>query len=72
MDEADRAQAINERELASILARRKPASMRALATHTDCVRCGDEIPEARRTALPNATRCVNCQTQHEKHYAAEL
>ncbi|HEY0436413.1 MAG TPA: DksA/TraR family C4-type zinc finger protein [Phenylobacterium sp.] len=27
----------------------------------DCVECGDEIPEARRRALPGATTCVKCQ-----------
>jgi phage/conjugal plasmid C-4 type zinc finger TraR family protein len=28
----------------------------------DCVECGDEIPEARRRALPGATTCVKCQS----------
>lgn len=27
-----------------------------------CVECGDEIPEARRMALPGATTCVACQS----------
>jgi phage/conjugal plasmid C-4 type zinc finger TraR family protein len=26
-----------------------------------CVECGDEIPEARRRALPGARTCVRCQ-----------
>jgi phage/conjugal plasmid C-4 type zinc finger TraR family protein len=30
------------------------------ATH--CVECGDEIPQARRRALPGATTCVHCQS----------
>lgn len=25
-----------------------------------CVKCGNEIPEARLKALPNAKTCVNC------------
>jgi phage/conjugal plasmid C-4 type zinc finger TraR family protein len=29
---------------------------------TECVECGDEIPEARRRALPGATTCVACQS----------
>ena len=29
---------------------------------THCVECGDEIPEARRRALPGATTCVHCQS----------
>ncbi len=27
-----------------------------------CVECGDDIPEARRKALPGVTRCVTCQS----------
>lgn len=27
-----------------------------------CVECGDEIPEARRRALPGARTCVQCQS----------
>jgi DnaK suppressor protein len=30
-----------------------------------CAECGDEIPEARLTALPFATRCRDCQEKHE-------
>jgi phage/conjugal plasmid C-4 type zinc finger TraR family protein len=28
----------------------------------DCQVCGDEIPEARRLAMPGARTCVNCQS----------
>lgn len=28
----------------------------------NCVGCGDEIPEARRRALPGASTCVACQS----------
>ena len=27
-----------------------------------CIECGDEIPEARRRALPGARTCVQCQS----------
>jgi phage/conjugal plasmid C-4 type zinc finger TraR family protein len=27
-----------------------------------CVECGDDIPEARRKALPGASTCVSCQS----------
>lgn len=27
-----------------------------------CQRCGEEIPEARRRALPSARTCVDCQS----------
>jgi phage/conjugal plasmid C-4 type zinc finger TraR family protein len=29
---------------------------------THCIECGDEIPEARRKALPGARTCVACQS----------
>ncbi len=32
---------------------------------THCVECGDEIPEARRRALPGAHTCVNCQSDRD-------
>lgn len=33
---------------------------------TECDECGDEIPEARRLAIPGVTRCVHCQQIIEK------
>ena len=35
----------------------------------DCTHCGEPIPEARRAALPSATRCVSCQTRLERGHA---
>ncbi len=32
----------------------------------DCVECGDDIPQARREALPGVTRCVGCQAGHDQ------
>ena len=29
---------------------------------THCIECGEEIPEARRLALPGARTCVPCQS----------
>ena len=31
-----------------------------------CEDCGREIPAPRRAVLPSATRCVGCQTHHER------
>ena len=28
---------------------------------TECARCGDDIPEARRLAVPGCRFCVHCQ-----------
>ncbi len=33
---------------------------------THCVECGDEIPEARRRALPGASTCVQCQSGRDR------
>jgi phage/conjugal plasmid C-4 type zinc finger TraR family protein len=30
-----------------------------------CVECGEDIPAERRAQVPNATRCVHCQTRFE-------
>lgn len=31
-----------------------------------CEGCGEEIPDARRKAVPGCTRCVSCQTEAER------
>lgn len=41
------------------------ASLDAPGTE-DCRVCGEEIEEARRLALPSATRCVACQGKFER------
>ena len=37
---------------------------------THCIECGDEIPEARRRALPGARTCVACQSGRDSRVAA--
>ena len=32
---------------------------------THCVECGDEIPDARRRALPGVRTCITCQSAHD-------
>lgn len=32
-----------------------------------CIECGEEIPEARRKALPGVTTCVACQEAIDRH-----
>lgn len=32
---------------------------------THCVLCGEDIPEARRKALPGARTCVPCQSERD-------
>ena len=37
---------------------------------THCEECEEEIPEARRTALPGVRYCVKCQSELEKRQKA--
>jgi phage/conjugal plasmid C-4 type zinc finger TraR family protein len=37
---------------------------------THCVECGEEIPEARRRALPGARTCVPCQSSRDERTPA--
>ena len=37
----------------------------------DCEECGAEIGLSRLLAVPQATRCIACQGQHEKMFAHE-
>ncbi|WP_457812940.1 TraR/DksA C4-type zinc finger protein [Sinorhizobium meliloti] len=44
------------------------AARSALAGHglNECEECGKPIGEARRRAMPSATRCILCQDTHER------
>jgi phage/conjugal plasmid C-4 type zinc finger TraR family protein len=35
-----------------------------------CEECDDEIPEARRLAVPGVRHCVNCQSEIDKQQSA--
>lgn len=36
---------------------------------TDCEKCGDDIPEARKEALPSCKLCISCASLGEsKHW----
>lgn len=58
IDDGDLAQAREEAERVAAIGRHlaRPASAGSLR----CRRCDDEIPEARRRAVPSATLCVDC------------
>ena len=32
----------------------------------ECVECGEEIPPARRAALPGVTTCIECQSSRDR------
>ena len=49
---------------------RARAAMRAGAGETHCVECGDEIPKARRRAVPGVLTCIGCQAARDRRPAA--
>ena len=66
-DFADRASHASEGLLADALARRARERMSAPAESAhECEECGDEIPEARRQAVPGCTRCIECQNTYDR------
>ena len=44
---------------------KKLAKMAEKPSATECVECGDDIPEARQRALPGVQLCTYCQ-EHEE------
>ena len=46
--------------------RRKLLEQAARPSAEECEECGDEIPEARRLAVPGVQFCVFCQEKHER------
>lgn len=70
MDPFDRAQELEmkQREYAITKQQQRFAELKTAPgaeTALDCLECGDEIPEARRLALPGIMRCITCQQYEE-------
>jgi RNA polymerase-binding transcription factor DksA len=40
-----------------------------MVSETECIDCGDEIPEQRRISIRGVQRCVHCQTLFERRRA---
>ena len=51
---------INENALAKFR-----AGLKSGPSFVHCMDCGEEIPEARRKAVPGVTRCIECQFDSE-------
>ena len=49
--------------------KRARAHLPAGEGETYCVDCGDEIPEARRRALPGVRTCLRCQSERDRRPA---
>lgn len=47
--------------------RRKLEEQATKPSAEDCDECGDEIPNARRMAVPGVRFCVFCQEKHERN-----
>lgn len=46
--------------------RRQLAKQASEPSATECEECGDDIPEARRLAIPGCKLCVFCQERSER------
>lgn len=60
--------AVSEQIEASIsdeLARMKAQARPVGESLTDCAECGEEIPQARRKALPGVKLCIDCASEHQ-------
>lgn len=64
MDIADHAARIEEQARQAAIAQALKQENTTGRQH--CQDCDEPIPEARRQANPQATRCIACQTEHEK------
>jgi phage/conjugal plasmid C-4 type zinc finger TraR family protein len=49
---------------------RARARLKDGAGRQDCIECGEDIPEARRLAMPGATTCVACQSLRDNQPVA--
>jgi len=68
MDISDRATALETLERERLLANARSASTPACTAGEtlDCTDCGDEIPLARRKAIPGVRFCTFCQSESER------
>jgi phage/conjugal plasmid C-4 type zinc finger TraR family protein len=46
--------------------RQKLAKQRSQPSYSHCDACGEDIPEARRIAVPGVTMCIYCQAKSER------
>jgi len=65
VDEADLAAEAEDRFRALALAAVARHAPRGVSAR-HCAECGDEIPEARRVAVPGCSRCTDCQDLRER------
>ncbi|ECI6680399.1 TraR/DksA family transcriptional regulator [Salmonella enterica subsp. enterica] len=64
MDEIDRDQEFNERQLEATIAHSRSATTDKPSLYF-CRLCGETIHEKRRQLVPGVSLCVDCQTDSE-------
>ena len=69
MDPIDQAQRLEQLQREAALRARAAQPRLPAQAGIECLRCGEEIPAARRRALPGACLCVDCQAAAEKALA---
>jgi phage/conjugal plasmid C-4 type zinc finger TraR family protein len=52
--------------------KRARAQLPAGPSLTHCEECGEEIPAARREAVPGVRLCVPCQSEHDRDQSSAL
>ena len=57
-------EASTQDELARLRARARPVG----ESFTHCAECDEEIPQARREALPGVKLCIDCQSERDRAY----
>jgi phage/conjugal plasmid C-4 type zinc finger TraR family protein len=65
MDQFDQAQELDARFRQQALALQKRISAYKGETRTNCIDCGEPIPELRRQILPGCILCIGCATLFE-------
>ena len=70
-EEGEQAQAIAMIRDAQALdaVRQRLAKQRSQPSFSHCDACGEDIPEARRLAVPGVTMCIYCQSKSERFTA---
>jgi len=65
MDEVDRDQEFNERQLEMMIALSRPGEQLLLSLR-HCRQCGEAIPEKRRQMIQGVSLCIDCQSDYER------
>lgn len=65
MDDTDRASEIEQAMREAAIARARAGGYGGVAAER-CAACGEEIPAARRLAMPGARLCVCCRAREER------